>query len=333
MAPNYKPYNLLCMEPAVSVLVHPSRFPGRARAAYLKSFRNRRMNHQFHYDTEKQAQRWLNIHEVYSPARNEADCLETYGSAFKEISRFLDVPKMALVSLGCGGGQKDLNLLTASSGAAEYFPADVSLPLALTAHLRITEKSPRQKSQPLVLDLAAADDLSTFLTPNARLIAFFGMLPNFEPDEVFPQLSAALRPQKDFLLLSANLAPGPDYRAGVEKIFPQYNNESTRLWLAAVLQDAGLELDPSEIDFKIVSTSSGLLRIEAGYEFKNSQNVRIDEERFLYAPGDWFQLFFSYRHTPERLSALLANYQIEIVQKWITESEEEGIFLCRKIVV
>src|ERR1051326_4570469 len=98
------------MEPAISVLIHPSRFPGRARLLYLKSFRERKMNHQFHYDSEKQAQRWLAIHEAYSPARNDADCLNTYAHAFNEINRALDFRKIALVSLGCGGGQKDLTL-------------------------------------------------------------------------------------------------------------------------------------------------------------------------------------------------------------------------------
>jgi L-histidine N-alpha-methyltransferase len=318
------------MESAVSALIHPSRFPERARAAYAKSFRERKMNHQFHYDTEKQAQRWLAIHEAYSPARSDADCLGTYARAFNDISKSLDVSKVALISLGCGGGQKDLSLLTASSGANEYFPADVSLPLALTAHLRIIKKLPRQKSQPLVLDLAATKDLSEFLTPEPRLITFFGMLPNFEPEEVFPQLSAALR-SRDFLLLSANLAPGPDSRLGVEKVFHQYNNDPTRNWLATVLQDAGLQLDPRDLEFKIVPGAFDLLRIEAGYKFKNAQTIRMDQETFHYASGNWFQLFFSYRHTSERLRVLLAHYRIETLQQWITHSEEEGIFLCRKL--
>jgi L-histidine N-alpha-methyltransferase len=317
------------MEPLISVTVHPSRFPGKARAAYLKSFRQREMNHQFHYDTEKQAQRWLAIHEAYSPARNDSDCLETYARAFTEINKSLTARKMAVISLGCGGGQKDLALLRALGGSQEYFPADVSLTLALTAHLAVAKGFPTQKSQPLVLDLAQANDLSNFLTDAPRLIAFFGMIPNFEPDEVFPRLSAALRTE-DYFLLSANLAPGSDYHAGVEKVFPQYDNDPTRRWLATVLQDAGLEVDSRDLQFKIADGQAHLLRIEAGYRFKKSQAIHIDAETFQYAPGDWFRLFFSYRHTPELLREILGKYQIEIVQQWITRSGEEGIFLCRK---
>jgi L-histidine N-alpha-methyltransferase len=317
------------MESALSVLVHESRFPGRARAAYLKSFRERRMNHQFHYDTEKQAQRWLAIHEAYSPARTDSDCLQTYARAFSEINKSLNPLKMALISLGCGGGQKDVELLRATGGASEYFPADVSSTLALTAHFAVTKEFPRQTSRAVALDLAEAKDLANFLTEAPRLIAFFGMLPNFEPHEVLPQLAASLRAD-DFLLVSANLAPGSDYRAGVEKVFPQYNNDLTRQWLATVLQDAGLEVNAADLEFRVAEGIEPLLRIEAGYNFQKPQTIRIDDETFSYAPGDWFRLFFSYRHTPQLLGNVLGNFGIQILQQWITHSEQEGIFLCRK---
>lgn len=315
------------MEPLTSVLIHESRYPGRVRAAYIESFRARRMNHQFHYDTEKQAQLWLALHEAYSPARRDDDCLKTYQRAFNEVASRLTARPLTLLSLGCGGGQKDLALLSAFTQLEQivYAPTDVSLPLTLTAHIAAKSRFPALVSLPVVLDLKETKDLNALIDKRtSRLIAFFGMLPNFEPDEILPQIASALRPG-DHLLISANLAPGYD----VEKILPQYQNDLTRQWLATVLLDAGINLDPRDISFQIAPRGA-LKRVEAGYRFKNRQRIRLDREEFAFESGEWFQLFFSYRHTPELLRDLFAPHQIKIAQQWITASGEEGVFLLHK---
>jgi L-histidine N-alpha-methyltransferase len=323
------------VEQPVVVTIHPSRFPERTRALYLESFRTRQMNHQFHYESEKQAGQWLAVHEAYSPARTDDDCLRTYERAFVEAAKNFRGDEVALISIGCGGGQKDLALLKVLKAARlHYVPADVSVPLALTAHLRATAACKGLISKPLVLDLPHANDLAQHLdsiVPKSaqRVIAFFGMLPNFEPAEALNPLSTSLRPG-DGLLISANLAAGEDYAAGVQKILPLYDNEQTRRWLATTLLDAGLDVSPHEIDFSI-EPAHGLLRVEANYRFRKVQTTRIDREEISYAPGDEFRLFFSYRHTPERLRTLLRQFEIDISQQWITGSGEEGVFLCHRI--
>jgi len=47
------------------------------------------------------------------------------------------------------------------------------------------------------------------------------MIPNFEPEHILPKLALLVR-SRDFLLFSANLAPGKDCAAGLEKILSQY---------------------------------------------------------------------------------------------------------------
>ena len=64
------------------------------------------------------------------------------------------------------------------------------------------------------------------------------MIPNFEPEQILPKLASLIRPN-DFLLFSANLAPGKNYAAGVKKILPQYDNCLTRDWLMTFLIDLG----------------------------------------------------------------------------------------------
>jgi L-histidine N-alpha-methyltransferase len=292
------------------------------------------MNHRFHYESEKQAQQWLALHEAYSPARTDTECLATYHRAFADVATMIDAAEVSLISIGCGGGQKDLALLKSlHSPRINYVPSDVSLPLSLTAHLRAS-KEISTNSNPLVLDFPATRDLPEFLkeflpSPAKRLFAFFGMLPNFESGEALEPLSAALQ-KDDLLLLSANLAPGTEYESGVKKILPLYENDLTRRWLATALLDAGLDISPSNVEFSIAPVND-LLRIEANYRFRKKQTIRLDREEFSYAPGEIFRLLFSYRHTPDRLRAWLAKYRIEIVRQWITASQEEGVFLCKRI--
>jgi L-histidine Nalpha-methyltransferase len=326
------------VEPPVAVTIHPSCFPERTRAAYLESFRARRMNHRFHYESEKQAQQWLAIHEAYSPARTDDDCLKTYDRALSEIAAQITSDNISLISIGCGGGQKDLTFLNyLRAKKITYIPTDVSLPLVLTAHhragppsFRLARSAARAatvkhtaavQSSPALLDLPATPDLRSFLDLLApanvpRLIAFFGMLPNFEPHEALPILASALRPG-DLLIASANLAPGADYRAGVQKILPLYDNALTRRWLATSLTDA--------------AEHHNLLRIEAHYPFHTPQTLRLDTEQFTYNPGETFRLFYSYRHTPDLLQALFNQHHLQITHQWLTASAEEGIFLAQKI--
>ena len=74
------------------------------------------------------------------------------------------------------------------------------------------------------------------------------MIPNFEPQNILPKLAALVRPE-DFLLFSANLAPGENYAAGVKKVLPQYDNPPTRDWLLTFLLDLGVARGDGELQF------------------------------------------------------------------------------------
>lgn len=130
---------------------------------------------------------------------------------------------MHLVGLGCGGGQKDARLLRLLRGPGRelsYTPSDVSVAMTLVARTAALAVISADAIHPLVYDLASADDLRATLDaqsrPGPRLVTFFGMIPNFEPRLILSRLADALRPD-DWLLFSANLAPGPDYAVGLKK--------------------------------------------------------------------------------------------------------------------
>ena len=62
------------MSSITHVVIHASQFPENVRRDLLASLRTRKINHKFHYDSVKQTQKWLALHQIYSPSRNDENC-------------------------------------------------------------------------------------------------------------------------------------------------------------------------------------------------------------------------------------------------------------------
>jgi uncharacterized SAM-dependent methyltransferase len=323
------------MSSAVNVVIHASQFPEKVRRDLLDSLRARRVNHKFHYDSVKQTQKWLALHQEYSPSRHDADCQAVYEQGFKVAAAKIKTPRVHVIGLGCGGGQKDtqlLKLLKARGREIFYTPCDVSTAMVLVARQFALAILPEKNCFPFVCDLATADDLPDILvTRHPSLVTFFGMIPNFEPQIILPKLASLIR-KNDFLLFSANLAPGNNYAAGMKKVLPQYDNPLTRDWLMTFLLDLGVERNAGKLVFEIKNgpAGSGLKRIVAHFHFKRACRIEIESEKFRFRPGDAIQLFFSYRYTPEHVRKVLARFGLEVCDQWITSSEEEGVFLVER---
>ncbi len=154
------------MKSAANILIHESQFPENVRRDLLASLRTRKINHKFHYDSVKQTQKWLALHQIYSPSRNDEDCAATYDRAFAAAAGKIKSKRVHVIGLGCGGGQKDTRLLETveSRGGKEIFytPCDVSTAMVLVARQTALAVLPEKNCFPFVCDLATADDL-----PNA----------------------------------------------------------------------------------------------------------------------------------------------------------------------
>ena len=325
------------MSSVVNVAIHESQSPENVRRDLLESLRTRRVNHKFHYDSVKQTNKWLALHQVHSPSRNDRDCAATYNRAFASAAKMIASRTVHLVGLGCGGGQKDtrlLKLLKSAGKTISYTPSDVSVAMTLVAQQAARAVLPSEKIFPLVCDLATADDLSDLFThrpsPTAhRLLTFFGMIPNFEPDDILPKLATLVR-RGDSLIFSANLAPGRDYEAGMKSILPQYDNKLTRDWLITFLLDLGVERGDGELTFGIERGVSSLRRVVARFHFRKTRSLVVEERTFIFRAGETVQLFFSYRYTPELVRAELAKHELLVCDQWITKSGEEGVFLVKR---
>jgi L-histidine Nalpha-methyltransferase len=319
------------------VAVHPSLFPENVQRDLLQSLRARRIDPKFHYASYKQSQKWLALHETFSPSRIDADCAAIYDRSFQAAADALDSSQVHLVGLGCGGGQKDarlLGLLAGQGRAVSYTPCDISLALVLTASQAAQTAVPELPCHPLVCDLAGAEDLAQVFdqqkgVPKNRLFTFFGMIPNFEREIIMPRLAALVR-HGDLLLFSANLAPGPDYATGVEKVLPGYDNPPTRDWLLTFLYDLGVEPGDGSSQFSIEESPAALKRIVADFQFTRRRILPVQGESFEFCEGEKVRLFFSYRYTPGRIASLLSEHKLSILGQWIAQSGEEGVFLCRR---
>src|SRR5207249_1951134 len=210
-----------------------------------------------------------------------------------------------------------------------YAPCDVSRAMVLAACQAAAAVGGVGGCFPLVCDLEEADDLRGVMEQQCpagadRLMTFFGMLPNFEPRVILPRLAALLGPV-DWLLVSANLAPGPDYGAGVRRILPQYDNVPTRAWLMTFLLDLGVKQSDGAIRFTVEEGPPGLdlKRVVAEFQFEETCSVRLGTETFEWHRGERLRLFFSYRFTPDRVCKLLGQQGIVVVNQWVTRAEEE----------
>jgi L-histidine N-alpha-methyltransferase len=325
------------MSSVVNVAIHESQSPENVQRDLLTSLQARRINHKFHYDSIKQTNQWLALHQVYSPSRNDRDCAATYDRAFTESVAQIRSKQVHVLGLGCGGGQKDTRLLKelqARNLSASYTPSDVSVAMTLVAHKAARTVLAAARIFPLACDLATANDLTTVLATHhaprtTRLVTFFGMIPNFEPDAILPKLATLIRRQ-DTLLFSANLAPGPDYAAGVKKILPQYDNALMREWLVTFLRDLGVGQNDGGVRFTAENGRLGLKRVMARFHFRRARQIEVAGKSFDFKPGTVLQLFFSYRYTPGLVRTRLAAHGLKVRQQWITKSGEEGVFLVRR---
>lgn len=347
----------------VHIEVHPSAFPNAAHRNLVAGLRARALPPRYLYEGIRQTQKWLRLHETFSPARTDKAVQRTYDRAFEAATKMLLAPAtrrstsrgsrsrragrkgtsnaVELIGLGCGSGAKDLafiNQLLRSGKEVSYTPVDVSMGMVLTARETALQAISQERCRPLVCDLAAAPDLADTVCPQpesgrsrrARVIAAFGLMPTFEPSVLLPML-ARWAAHSELILVSANLAPGSDYDAGVKRVLPGYDNKLTRDWLWSALQDLDIWPDDGDLKFGIEEGSCGLgvKRIVARLKFVRAKTIGVDRQEVSFETGESLRVFFSYRHTVGLIDELMAKHGLKVERHWLSDSGEEGVFLVR----
>src|SRR4051812_26754248 len=74
------------------------------------SLRTHQIHPRFLYESPESSLRWLQVHKKYSPVQNQKT-FSIYQKAYDELAAKLNNKHVQVVSLGCGGGNKDRPLL------------------------------------------------------------------------------------------------------------------------------------------------------------------------------------------------------------------------------
>ena len=297
-----------------SARVHESQMLEALEAELAASLEQGFVPPKFLYTSPRQSELWLELHQQCAPTAD-------LGAPYLDSAPHLPKEIRSLVSLGCGGGEKEVSILDVLNRDIEFIPTDVSEPLAQTA-AQLAQQNNIPTGNPLVFDLATANDAAQFLQPHASqpcLFTFFGIIPNFPPTLILPKVRSLME-NNDHLLASANLAPN-----GMEPILEQYDNPPTRRWLEQFLTEHEI--------------SGGILRVnirrqdhiewfQADYIFEAGTQVSIGGRPIQFRSGDALKLFVSHRYTPDSATKVFAEHGLCISQTFLSENQEEGVFLC-----
>src|SRR5262249_19323286 len=85
------------MRSVATVTIHASQFPEKVRRDLMESLRTGKVNHKFHYDSVKQTQKWLALHQAYSPSRTEPDCAAIYDRSFEAVAEQIEAKRVHLI--------------------------------------------------------------------------------------------------------------------------------------------------------------------------------------------------------------------------------------------
>jgi uncharacterized SAM-dependent methyltransferase len=322
----------------LTLTFHDSQYPAQIAEQLRHGLRTKHLSSKFLYDSPAQAQRWLAYHQAYSPSRTEPNLLALYQQAFQTALDTCASPVLHYVSLGCGGGMKDVLLLQQAQAHCQslYFtPMDTSAALVLETMLRLQQTLPSLPSFPLVVDLDVEPDLTALLaqseTPDTvRLLACFGMIPNFDYRTFLPYVRSLMRPS-DLLLLSANLSPTP-YPTACAHILPQYDNPLAHAWFTGLLDSLGFPATDLEvrIDAHTLQADGHIWQIRTTVQFHRDIELTVDDHVFAFSPAEPLQVFFSNRFTHQAMPHVLAQAGLPPQHTFLFASQEEGIYLCRR---
>ncbi|MFM8883860.1 MAG: hypothetical protein ACKOH7_03520 [Solirubrobacterales bacterium] len=318
--------------PFIDVVVHESVHPEALAAELRDGLVGGEVATRQHYVSARQARLWREIAAAFSPARDEADGVRAYDAVNGLVADRVAGAGAHVIGLGCGDGAKERRLLDALAGTGPLTatPVDVSLPLVQVAVDRLAGAAGTALGRPVVCDLGlAAADLPAMVgeAPGPRVVTLYGILPGMEAFAAMAAALSLLRPG-DLLAVSANLLPEGD--GALEAVTAQYDNEQTRSWLGALLEDAGLR--PEQADVRIGELSEpgtgAVAAVGAWLEPREEVELVLEAGEVRLEPGSPVRLLRSARHTPEGLEAIVLAAGLELLALEVSPTGEEGVALA-----
>lgn len=302
------------------------------------SLRANRIDPKFLYATPRQADLWREVFLRHSPIHANPEFTRIYREAFALAAKRMAGREILLAGLGCGTGMKehDQYLALKAAGSHALFSAvDISRDLVEQSVTRLSAAGARHAGS-LVCDLAESKFVARWLDGRsdgrARLMTFFGLIPNLAPAQVIDLLRRVIRPG-DMLLASVHLAPVSETRgvvAAMRSVLPQYDNAETRAWLAVAIDEWGLT---GRVDAPVVGVGEreGVPAIVGTARWKSGEPFGLWGHSFTPSREEPLRVFHSLRYTPALFEAAMRRANLRAERLALTRCGEEGIWAISAI--
>ena len=268
------------------------------------------------YSSPSLGQLWKKVHLACSPFLRRPAVRRLYQKPASQLRKQLK-DSYSLIALGCADGIKDSLLLKKLPKPAFLLAADTNLSLARRAALRLPAHHKRSCKIDLLKPLPPFQLPPSTIptTRHPRLVTLFGVLPNLDPLPLLQRLARRMKPD-DFLLFSANLAPGKSGFAGARKVLSQYDNPPTRHWLDAAVKSYRPKLPKGRLEFSVHPDprQKSLARIEARW-ISSKEPVIV---------------FSSRRPTVTQVEAWIRRARLKKLARFLDPRAEEGIWLVAR---
>jgi dimethylhistidine N-methyltransferase len=261
----------------------------------------------------------------YYITRTELQILRLHGA---EMAAMLG-PNIELIGLGTGAGTKTRILLEELDQPSVYVPIDISKDQLQKSTARFHEIFPELEILPVCADYLEPFELPLPRRPSSRSVVYFpgSTIGNFEP----PAAMEFLRRLVDLAGEGGGLLIGVDLQKDPQIIERAYNDAAgvTAQFNLNLLARANGELG-ANFDLKqwrhraIYNPEAG--RIEMYLISEKGQIVQIDERKFNFRAGERILTEYSYKYTPEGLTALARQAGFEFGRMWTDDARLFGVF-------
>jgi hypothetical protein len=259
---------------------------------------------------------WKKVHLACSPFLRRPAVRRLYQKPASQLRKQL-TESYSVIALGCADGIKESLLLKKLPKPAFLLAADTNLSLARRAALRLPAHHKRSCKIDLLKPLPPFQLPPSTIptTRHPRLVTLFGVLPNLDPLPLLQRLARRMKPD-DFLLFSANLAPGKSGFAGARKVLSQYDNPPTRYWLDAAVKSYRPKLPKGRLEFSVHPDprQKSLARIEARW----------------VTPRKTVAVFSSRRPTTAQVEAWIRSARLRRLSRFLDPRGEEGVWLVAR---
>ena len=318
-------------------ITHVSSPAHQADLEKIKLLEANRIDPKFLYVTPRQTNLWRQVFLKHSPVNGNSEFARIYREAFVQVLNIFPAQNVWLVGLGCGTGSKEAELQVALKAAGRntiFSAVDVSNDLVNESINRLIEAGAEHRRS-LVCDLQSSFLKTWFDQPGseiARLITFFGLVPNLMPSAVARIFHTVLRPG-DVLLVSAHLAPvqsegSEELFRAMKEVLPQYDNRETLIWIAEGLREWQLD-DRVEMPEMTIGELEGTPAFLAVAQWKSEESFEMWEHRFMPRREESLKCFYSLRYTPKLFEDFLRREGFEFELLAMTACRQEGIWAVR----